>query len=430
MKRSAIRSLIVAALPLFVFVVILMSKTNKVYAALPGEDGVIVSVEVPADSTGSVTQIVATNPDTGTTTTVATVDSENAAIESVTVSAPSGTSVANQTNDVVFGQVNYTDNEDARYEIDLKKVTIDAEGNPTTSVTDLATIPSQNGYVEYAESEDLSYSPDSSNVLATSYFEGEGSWTQLDKVDTATGAVTNIITDNTYNPTFLNGGYAADGTIYFSQWHPLSGGEFPDYGSDIFKITSGKTYADREQVTFTDEYDEVYLDAAPDSSTLLVYCFADWERSSSIVEGYYKVDTATGNITYVATDDSDRLAFFSPKGSRLAGVQDDYQNFKKVTDDEMVMPQLATFSTNGARLSGLRAINAMHSYLGFDSTFPQMEWAPKLAVATPPQVLGSSTTVSKTPVLQNTGSTAALPSLIAGVVVAGVALAVAKKQEN
>jgi hypothetical protein len=138
MKRSAIRSLIVAALPLFVFVVILMSKTNKVYAALPGEDGVIVSVEVPADSTGSVTQIVATNPDTGTTTTVVTVDSENAAIESVTVSAPSGASVANQTNDVVFGQVNYTDNEDARYEIDLKKVTIDAEGNPTTSVTDLA----------------------------------------------------------------------------------------------------------------------------------------------------------------------------------------------------------------------------------------------------------------------------------------------------
>ena len=59
-----------------------------------------------------------------------------------------------------------------------------------------------------------------------------------------------------------------------------------------------------------------------------------------------------------------------------------------------------------------------------------MEWAPKLAVATPPQVLGSSTTVSKTPVLQNTGSTAALPSLIAGVVVAGGALAVAKNKRT
>jgi len=394
--------LMMAVLPLLACALVFTFGSGDAHAALPGDDGVILTTEdtTAEDANTDTSAVVATNPDTGTTTTVAT-NVENGTIENVTVGPAMGTSLENQTNNVAYGEIVENDVEAV---VNVNQVVIDENGVPVSTPSLVATIGTGIGAYD-AEVEDMSYSPDNVNVLVTSWLdvEGErGNSNRVDIVNMQTGAVANLIPDDLQSDYYLNAVYGANGNIYFSDW--------VGDGSDLYVLTPGQTYSQATRIASTPGADEALLDISPDVTKALVY---NWYDSDEYAPGFYYYDLATGALTpLLGTDSTSMPVAFSNSGSRLLGV---------TLDPETEEMQLATFSGGPLVPMNIRALKAAYlAYIGEEYAFPMMEMAPRLKPATAtPAVLGASTVKAQGPMLEDTGANSVATTLLATSLLAG-----------
>ncbi len=451
MKQNLYKFLILSALMLGAGVIFTPSSAK---AALPGEDGVIVTTELQSDpeTESSNTAVVTTNPVTGSSQTVATNSNENSTITSATVSAPDGTSASNQTNTIMYAETQNNCLEigykeaislpEYCYSMDTvtyNTVKIDVNGAKVSDITPVATVGEGNNYLTNVVL-DMSYSPDSTNAIATRYTREYSddyimSLTRVEKVG-IDGSVSVVVPAT--NDNYLNAGYGANGNIYFTMSHKIGGGEFPTYNSDLFMIEAGKTYADRVQVTDTPDYDEVFINVAPDVSKVLVYAFgvsAENQNSYSYVDltnnCWLNASLCNVSVLLPTNMSNTYLATFSPSGKHLAGVDKvDYQVMAALDEESGRMgvqydATLNTYDTVMASVThSLRTISVLYGQFGDDS-IPQVDWAPKLADATVSEnpVTTVATTVNPVVVakLANTGvSTYIFAAFAAALIVAGL----------
>jgi hypothetical protein len=456
MKRTHIKTLVVAALPLFVFLTLLTLRAPKAYAALAGEDGVIIATEqninydTQSETVTYDSSVTAMQPDgTGGTVIAENAEGNYSVITSATVSAPEGTSVVDQTNTVVYTetvQQCYTYEEpslntvekvvldggpatevctgyegyESHQTVDIKQVTIDENGVAQNTPTLVTTIGDNEERYDVNMVINSSFAPDSENVLIVRYtYDYTDSYdatslTRIENVNLTDGTVEEVVA-----PQFdyaMNGGYAQNGNIYFSKTtydEPVD--EVVDMvarpifnSSDIWVILSGSAFSTATRIT--NEGNLFYIDASPDNTKLLV------QKGK---EGFAYVDLTSGCMTgptycTVTLIDSEMYpAFFSPKGTRVTGITFNYmdarteafvalesENYMNVA----VAPAGDLASPIGIASKTVAGLNEVYSAV-------QLEWAPKLAAA--PQVLGSSTTVAAAPTLVNTGVNTAVASLLA-----------------
>jgi len=427
MKQNLYKFLILSALTLGVGVIFTPSSAK---AALPGEDGVLVSTELQSepDSESSNTAVVTTNPETGSSQVIATGTPEVSAITSATVSAPVGTSPSNQTNTVMYAETALSCVNEEEFEkldkscnqsqtVTYNSVKIDVNGAKVSDITPVATVGAEDNLSTNIVL-DMSYSPDGTNAIATRYTrshsEGGSEATRIERVG-VDGTVTNVI--NPTNDGYLNAGYGANGNIYFSMTHAVGDGEFPSYNSDLFMIEAGKTYTDRIQITDTPDYDEVFINVAPDVSKVLVYSFGNNEEYPSSYSYVNLANTCwltaakcSVDVLLPTSNSDTYLATFSPKGTRLAGVDDpEYSEEYSFTDRVGVQQDsdLSLYDTVMANVThNLRTTSVIYGQFARD-IIPQVDWAPKLAVATtvenPITTTASVVTPSTTARLANTG---------------------------
>ncbi len=456
MKRTHIKTLVVAALPLFVFMTLLTLRAPKAYAALAGEDGVIIATEqtetynTQNETTNYGSAVTAVQPDgSGATVIAENAEGNYSVITSATVSAPEGTSVENQTNTVVYTETVQQcyvyeepsltvvekvvlpggpdtavcegyDEYESHQTVDVKQVTIDENGVAQNDPTLVTTIGDDEERHDINMVLNSSFAPDSENVLLVRYtydytesFFGT-SLSRIENVNLTDGTVEEVVA-----PQFdyaMNGGYAQNGNIFFSKttYEEPVDEEVDMYdrpvmsSSDIWVILSGSAFSTASRIT--DEGNLFYIDASPDNTKLLV------QKGK---EGFGYVDLTSGCMTgptycTVTLIDSTMMpAFFSPKGTRVTGITFNYQEAR--TDmlvalesesylNVAVAPAGDLTSPIGIASKTVAGLNEVYSAV-------QLEWAPKLAAA--PQVLGSSTTVAAAPALVNTGVNTGITTLLA-----------------
>ncbi|MDQ5963650.1 MAG: hypothetical protein QG629_733 [Patescibacteria group bacterium] len=406
MSKRKYNILLKGALPLLVFAFLFVWYAPQAHAALPGDDGVIVTTEDTNPSTNSGADgsaVIAVNPDTGSTTTVAT-NTEGGLISTATVGPAMGIDPTTQTNNEAYAEVVSGEHET----VVVNQVTIDVNGNPVTAPKPVATIGSD---PDYAEVEDMSYAPDNKNVLVTTYF-GDAGGNQVDMVDMTSGNVASVIPPE-IGDYYVNAVFGANGKIYFSDWR--------NNGSDIYVMNVGDDYMSAQNLTNSANADEVLLDISPDVSKALVF---NWNDTEEYTVGYYYLDLATGVLTVLNGSGTDLPTAFSASGTYLVGS----------SENTAVTPTLAAF--NAADTTQVRNIRSLKtafvSWLGENDVFSMAEVAPKLkpVAVTTPQVLG--VTASRAPLgamLEDTGADVAFAGIFA-VTLLAAALSVGVQKEK
>jgi hypothetical protein len=445
---------------------------GRAMATLEGENGPIVYVsggesasvaQVEGNSEEEVvessSEVITTNPLGQNQTTVAENNSTSSFITAATISAPdtSGThTIAYAESDIVCYQSIELDEGGTEYQemecpygdeflergyfttdVSIRTVTVDQNGQPTGAPEHVVTIGAGEN-PEYALNmvQHMSFSPDSTNVVETRLvINGKGMGIQesdeddeeeemcfgfcvtFEQVMLDDGTV-NTIVPFRFDP-YLNGGYGQNGNIYYS----MSDEEYEGYGYegaetvnvDIWYIPAGGPLDTAYRVTDTDDIDEVFVDALPDDTKLLV-----WDARS---QRYYYVllDDCMAVMTNCAVQLVDdvpsnvELVGVSPDGSSFYGTQ--YPEYEPL--DEMLtrtaFMELVELESPGTILS-LRSAIATATTVN-DLTGVQ-DWAPKFVQQPITVVQGKSTT----PKLSNTGSqaTVAMFVLMSVLMVAGL----------
>lgn len=277
MQRNLLLTLPLAfVLSCFAF---LMVSSSSAKAALAGDDGRILYID-PACQSVCQSDVVTTDAQ-GTTPVVAA--SSEAPVTAATISNPN----ASNGYDIVYAELTQNNTTDAV----LQKVTIDANGSPVEGPAVLAVLTplySDPSVDTQDRVVNLSYSPDSSSVLATQ--KTNVSPIDVDPedeidppapydlfglvvVDTTTGDKNPIVSAR--QDACLNGGYGNNGGIFFSMADTEFNGNCEQFyleglNSDIFYIAPGATFADRVQLTSTTGVAEYFIDVSPDGNNVLV----------------------------------------------------------------------------------------------------------------------------------------------------------------
>jgi hypothetical protein len=426
----------------------LLGHAPAAHAALAGEDGPIIYIDNSSQPTDPST-VNATTADGSGDTTVATDTND---ISSATISA--GT--PDNSHSVVYGDLTPTCEpeviltspilNDAPVAIDpvpctlsnavgsdavLNQVTIDANNQATSDPKQLATLTSLYSDYEltaFNAATNLSFSPDSSTVLVTQgalqLGENEAPFFlfALKTVDTTTGAENTLVDPS--QDLAINGGYAQNGNIYFTQtisaYDQGGFGSFYDK-SNLFVLTPGSTIP----VQITDDEDgvsEYFIDVSPDSGKILVadinscsyefYSIFDFLLPNDISDptggcDYYLVDAETGKLSpLVFSGDTATFVpkFFAPDGSGLIG-----QLFDPVT-------AFVPFSNTT-------------SFTLISQNSNVQSWAPKGVPVVTTAVVGGKGAAVAAPQLTNTGSPVLASFLALGLAVgAGAVMAVPSRR--
>jgi hypothetical protein len=306
-------------------------------AALDGENGPVLYTDnnvvdqnnaEKQEYENPVSQVITTAPDGTNEQVVATSEDK---ITAAGISGPT----ADNNYDIAYA----TESKDdcAKYEKTcavVNKVTTNEDSSVTTSPEVLAELPSLVNGTKYNKSEswvnNLSYSPDGNTVLATQYSKN-----QLDilnlygksaviAIDNETGTTTTIVGPTT--DSYLNAGYADNGTIYYSKTTSLI-----PFNTDIWYITPDNPTP--QQLTTSKNISEYFIDVSPDNSTVLVAdvrsltCLSAYGVLANRYEqtyhncNYYLVSTADGTATQLSDLPKWFMpAYFSPDNTLLIGT--------------------------------------------------------------------------------------------------------------
>lgn len=446
------------ALLFALFGLTVITNTNA-SAAVSGENGPIVYVEnqnqdsdrsglsetpmVPSEPVVD-NRIVTTNPD-GTNEQV--VAAEDDPITAVGISPPT----AEDTYDIAYG-TNTTDSgvcnsNEASCAI-VSTVNVTESGTPTALPTDLTTVHSilNNSVNRPSDTwvSNISYSPDGTNMLATVYSENKNNLkSALMLIDNATG-VTETIVGPRKDPC-LNGGYADNGSIYYSRLNNASDNisycydlnlidDEINYQSDIWVIRPGE---DPVKLTSTPNKSEFFIDVSPDNKYVLVADTNSYrERSCYYADNfiyrdgsfdaygcrYYYVDTTTGDIVKL-TDMPEGFtpSFFSPDNKSIIGTYFPYY-----------MGEATAFAVDTSEKYTALVDRTTFELIALTNQLGVSQWSPAVSSETPTNPTTPAAPVTVTPVsatktatLANTGVNSTYVLAIAAmlVVMGGAVLA-------
>lgn len=248
----------------------------------------------------------------------------------------------------------------------------------------------------------LSYSPDGETVLATQYsYQVANPKAAVIAIDNETGTTTTIVGPS--SDSYMNAGYADDGTIYYSKT--------TRFNTDIWYILPGQTTS--QQLTSTRGMSEYFLDVSPDSKTVLVAdvrssfgCLSAYgmlaNRQSSSYNNckFYLVSTEDGTATQLTDLPSGFIpVYFSPDNSSLIGTVFPVKLLALAREVSTNEPYTAAFNLVTKELVALTNRVGVEQWSPLAQVTPTPVPTPEVAVAATPVVAVSTT-------LPNTGSSA------------------------